>query len=91
MPKRQHHIRVKRGLGQEQILHDQVIEHRQRLACVVQIRIRHGRILTFDVHAVDRPGMDRIHDLDHGQTLLRIKFLAQSDSKKCRTSALSTD
>ncbi len=73
---RQHHIGVERGLGQEEILHDEVIEHRQRLASVIEIRIRHRRILPFHVHAADLAGVDGVHDLNDGEALLRIELLA---------------
>ena len=46
-------IGVFRGLGQEDVLHDEMFEMRQRLARVRQIGVRHRRVLAHDVHALD--------------------------------------
>ena len=66
----QHHVGVDGGLSEEQVLHHQMLEMRQRFARVVEIGIGHRRVLTHDVHALDLVGMDRVHDLDDGFALL---------------------
>ena len=52
-----------------------MIELGERLARVLQIRVRHRGIFALDIHAVDLTGMDRVHDLDHGEAAHRIEFL----------------
>ena len=52
-----------------------MIQLGQRVSRMLQIGIRHRRIFTLDVHAVDFTGMDRIHDLNDGQAAHRIEFL----------------
>ena len=59
--RRQDDVRELRGLGHEQVLHDQVFEPGERRAGVVQVRVRHRGILAQDVHAADRAGMNRVH------------------------------
>ena len=71
---RQHHVRVHRGLGQEQVLHHQMLELGQRRAGVVGVRVGHRRVLAHDVHALDRAGVDRVDDLDHGQAGLGVEL-----------------
>ncbi len=71
---RQHHIGIDRGLGEEEILHHEMLEMRQRLARMIEIGIGHRRILALDVHALDLVVMDRVHDLDHGLALLRVEL-----------------
>jgi hypothetical protein len=66
---------MERSLRDEQILHHQMVELGQRLARMLQIGIRHRRILAFDVHAVNLARMDRIHDLDDGEPAHRIELL----------------
>ncbi len=63
------------GLGDEEVLHHEVIEHGQRLARMLQIGVRHRGVFALDIHAVDLAGMDRVHDLDHGQPAHRIELL----------------
>jgi len=46
---------MERGLGDEQILHHQMLKLCQRLARVLQIRVRHRGILALDIHAGDLP------------------------------------
>ena len=70
----QHHIGVVGSLGQEQILDHQMLEPAQRRAGVVDIGVRHRRVLAHDVHAADLARMDGIHDLDHGQPALGIEL-----------------
>jgi len=45
----------------------------QRLARMLDIGIRHRRVLTHDVHALDLVAMHRVHDLDHGQPALVVE------------------
>ena len=71
---RQDHVGIDRGLGEEEVLHHEMLEMRQRLARVIEIGIGHRRVLAHDVHALDHVGMDRVHDLDHGEALLRIEL-----------------
>ena len=47
------------GLGEEDVLHDQVLEHRQRFARVVGVGVGHRRVLAHDVHAAHAAGLDR--------------------------------
>ena len=72
---RQDHVGVERGFSDEQILHHQMLELCERLARVLQIGIGHRGILALDIHAGDLSGMDRVHDLDHGETTHRIELL----------------
>ena len=69
---RQHDVGIDRGLGEEQVLHHEMLEMRQRLARVVEVGVRHRRVLALDVHALDLVGVDRVHDLDDGLALLRV-------------------
>ena len=70
----QHDVRVPRRLGQEYVLHHQVIQCRQRFTRVRLVRIRHCRVLAQDVHRPDLPCEDRIHDLDYRETALRVEL-----------------
>ncbi len=70
---RQHDIGVFGGLGQEQILHYQMFELGEGRPGMLDIGVGHRRVLAHDVHALDLPGMDRVHDLDHGQAALRVE------------------
>ena len=81
---RQHHVGVQRRLGQEDVLHDEMLELGQRLARMVQVGVRHRRVLAHDVHALDLAGVDRVHDLDHGQAALRIERLCPRASRTGR-------
>ena len=71
---RQHDVGIDRGLGEEQVLHDEMFEMGQCLARVIEIRIRHRGIFTHDVHALDHVSVDRVHDLDNRETFLRIEL-----------------
>ena len=73
---RQDHVGVEGRLGQEDVLHDQVLELGERLAGVVEVGVGHRRVLAHDVHAADLAGVDRVHDLDDGQARLRVERLA---------------
>ena len=61
------------GLGEEDLLHHQVLELCHRLARVAQVGIGHRRVLAHDVHALDPAGEDRVHDLDHRQPRVGIE------------------
>ena len=62
------------GLGKEDVLHHEMLEMRERLARMVEIGVRHRRILAQDVHALDHVGMHRLHDLDHRKPALGIEL-----------------
>ncbi len=66
---------MKRGFSDEQILHHQMLEFCKCLAGMLQIGVRHRRVLALDIHAGDFAGVDRVHDLDHGEATDRIKVL----------------
>ena len=51
-----------------------MIQHGQGCAGMVHVRIRHGRIFTQYIHAVDRAIMNGVNDLDHRKARLRIQF-----------------
>ena len=70
---RQHDVGVPRRLGQEDVLHDEMLELGQRLARVLHVGVGHRRVLAHDVHAVDLAVVDRVHDLDDGQAALGIE------------------
>ena len=73
---RQDDVGMERGLGDEQVLHHEMVELGQRLARVLQVGIGHRRVFALDIHARDLAGMDRVHDLDHGQPAHGIELLA---------------
>jgi hypothetical protein len=89
--RRQHDVGVHGGLGEEQVLHHEMLEMRQRLAGVIEIGIGHRRVLALDVHALDLVVMDRVHDLDHGLALLRVELDAPGLLVLARISGSSTD
>ena len=70
----QHHVGEVGRLGEEDILHDEVIERGHRFACVIDVRIRHRRVLTHDVHPADLAFHRGVHDLDDSQPDVRIEF-----------------
>jgi hypothetical protein len=72
----QHHVGITRRLSEEDVLDHQVLELGQRLAGVVQVRIRHRRVLAHDVHAVQLAVVHRVHDRHHGQTRFGVEFRA---------------
>ena len=76
--RRQHDIGEIRRLGEEDVLHHEVVHPRESFACVVRVGIRHRRILAHDVHAADLPGVNRVHDFDYGEPGLGIeRFLPE--------------
>jgi len=70
---RQYDIGVFRGLGQEDVLDDEVFELGERLARMLDIGVRHRRVLAHDVHAPDLVAVHRVHDLDDGQPALVVE------------------
>ena len=62
-----------RRLGQEEVLHDEVLELGERLAGMARVRIRHGRVLAHDVHTPDLARVHGVHDLDDGQAAHRVE------------------
>ena len=50
-----------------------MVELGQGLPRVMQIRVGHGRVFAHDVHAVQPVVENGVHDLDHGQTRLRVQ------------------
>ena len=70
---RQDDVGVGRGLGQEDVLHHEMLEMRERAARVVEVGVRHRGVLAHDVHALDLVGVHRVHDLDHGLAALGIE------------------
>ena len=73
---RQYDIGMPGRLGQEQVLHHQMIEFGEGGAGVGGVRVGHRRILAHDVHAVDFAGEDRVDDFNHRQAALRIQRTA---------------
>ena len=69
--RRQDHVGEHGGFGKEDVLHNEMVELRQRRAGVGEVGVRHGRVLAGDIHAADPALVDRVHDLDHGQPRLR--------------------
>ena len=67
---------MKCGLGQEDVLHYQMLELGESRARMVRIRVRHRRVLTHDVHALYLAGVYRIHDLDHCKPALGVEWRA---------------
>ena len=51
---RQDHVGQVGGLGEEDVLHHQVLERGQRLARMVGVGVGHRRVLALHVHAADR-------------------------------------
>ena len=47
---RQHHVGMERGLGEEDVLDDQVLQLREPGAGVGGVRVRHRGVLPHDVH-----------------------------------------
>ena len=71
--RRQDHVGQVRGLGEKDVLHDEHLELGERLPRVLDVRIRHRRVLAHDVHAANLAGVHGIHDLDHGQARLLVQ------------------
>ena len=70
---RQDHVGEVGGLGQEDVLHHQVIQRGQRFARMVGVGVGHRRVLAHDVHAAHLAGLDRVHHLDHRQAGLVVE------------------
>ena len=50
-----------------------MFELRERLPGMMEIRVGHCRVFALDIHAADRAGVNRIHDLDDGESALGIE------------------
>ncbi len=61
------------GFGEEDLLHHQPVELRERLARVMRVGVRHRRVLAHDVHAADLAVEHRVHDLDDREPRLGIE------------------
>ena len=73
---RQHDISMPGGFREEDVLHHQMFELRQRSAGVDLVRIGHRGVLAHDEHRADAASEDRIHDLDDRQPALPIERAA---------------
>ena len=71
--RRQDHVGQVGGLGQEDVLHHQVVERGQRLAGVVGVGVGHRRVLAHHVHAAHTAGLDGVHHLHHRQAGLSVQ------------------
>ena len=69
----QDHVGEIRGLGEEDVLHDQHLELRERRARVAHVGIRHRRVLAHHVHATDLARVNGVHDLDDGEAGLGVE------------------
>ena len=63
----QHHVRVMRGFGKEEIHHAEKLELLQRLASEIRVRQRHERIEADREQGLDFTAVDRVHDFLRGQ------------------------
>ena len=70
----QHDIGQVRGFGEEDILHHQVIERRERFARVIDVGIGHRGILAHDEHAANLALLGRVDGFDHGEAGIRIEL-----------------
>src|SRR4051794_29371323 len=60
-------------LGQEDVLDDEELERRERLADLVDVRVRQERVLAHHVHALDAALQRRADDLGDRQALVRVE------------------
>ena len=60
-------------LGEEDVLHDEELERRKRLADLVDVGVRQEGVLAHHVHPADPAVEHRVHDLGDGQAPLRIQ------------------
>ncbi len=86
----QHDVGEVRRFGEEDVLHDQMIERGERFAGVIDIRIGHRRVFAHDVHAANLVLLGGVHDLDHREAGIRIELVRHSFSKRCRASGVPT-
>ena len=87
----QHDIGEIRRFREEDVLHDQVIERGERFARVIDIRIGHRGVFAHDVHAANLVLLRGVHDLDDGESRIRIeRRCATSVSNRCRASGVPT-
>ena len=66
--RRQDDVGHHRGLCQEDILHDEMLELGDARAGVLEIGVRHRGILPHDIHAPDLTRVRRVDCLDHGES-----------------------
>ncbi len=59
------HVRLPGRLGEEDVLHDEMVELCERCAGVRLVGVGHRGVLAHDVHPADLALVDRVHDLDH--------------------------
>ena len=88
--RRQDDVGEIRGLGEEDVLHHQHLERRQRLPRVRDVGVRHRRVLAHDVHAADLARVHGVHDLDDGEPRLRVERHAPQRLEPSRAPPLST-
>ena len=62
------------GLGEEDVLHDEELECGERLADLVDVRVREERVLAHHVHPADAALEGAAHDLGHGQARLGVEL-----------------
>ena len=76
--RRQDHVGHHRRLGEEDVLHHEMLELGDAGAGMIEVGIRHRRVLALDIHAPDLAFVRRIDDLDHGEAgLFRQRRLPQ--------------
>ena len=74
--RRQHHVGEIRRLGQEDVLHDQMVERGEGLAGVIDVGIGHRRVFAHDVHAADLVLLGGVDDFDDRETGLGVELHA---------------
>ena len=65
---------VEGRLGQENLLHHEMVQGGETLPGMVLIRIGHGGIFPHHIHRPDVPLAGRIHDFDHRQSRIRVQI-----------------
>ena len=58
-----HHSR----LGEEDVLHDEVLELGDASPRMIEVGVGHRRVLALNVHAADFTCVGRVDDLDHSE------------------------
>ena len=71
--RRQHHVGELGRLGEEDVLHDEELERRERLADLVDVRVREERVLAHHVHAAHAALERAADDLGDGQAGLGVE------------------
>ena len=75
----QNHVGQPSGFGHKDVLHDHMLERRQRVAGMVQVGVTHGRVFAHDVHAMHLVRVAvvhqcLVHDFHHGIAGLVIQW-----------------